>query len=78
MNILGDAFNKFVTIFGVNFEYDRAVKIQRENAEDRFCVYDVSSASQIHIEIELRYNVYERLNTFGSVEQQSNRFHTYS
>ena len=78
MNILGNALDKFVTIFIVYFEYDGAVEVQRENAEDRFCVYDISSASQIHIEIKLRYYVYERLNAFGSVEQQSNRFHTNS
>lgn len=72
MNILGDAFYKFVTIFVVYFEDDGAVEVQREDAENRFCVYDVSATSQIHIEIELRYYVYERLNTFRSVEQQSN------
>ena len=76
MYIFGYAFNKFVAVFAVYFEYDRAVEIQRKNSQNGFCVDNVSAASQIHVKIKLRYDIDERLNAFGSIEQQCYRFHT--
>ncbi len=69
-DILGNFIKKFFTVvFAVDFEHDGAVEIEGENSENRLCVHNVSSATQIHVKVILRYDIDKSFYALSSIEK---------